>query len=293
TLAIAKTVGEAVELRIPLEPLRSVLGAHLDVASLERFEYLAVDGSVMLSIPTLQPIPAVNEVDGIVHSAGAQMDNPVRFTIGGPVAQGAGTWFADGSLNQLRFNAGDQLQMQLDVTLGAPNLPQTLVGVSMVGELSLEPIINANGQQATGGLTSNNGWSAVLTPSGMPVDNMRSDFVLGETIVPSPLVLRREDTLIFGMDFDLTLPEDLPDGVYGLVFEGIGQIDDGDRFGWKMNGRFGEGPGISRLHLTRLPVLLTVGEVESGHLVWSLFYDQPSDGSQGVLAQEDQTQAAL
>src|SRR5690606_2346105 len=42
TLAIAKTVGEAVELRIPLEPLRSVLGAHLDVASLERFEYLAV-----------------------------------------------------------------------------------------------------------------------------------------------------------------------------------------------------------------------------------------------------------
>lgn len=293
TLAIAKTVGEAVELRIPLEPLRSVLGAHLDVASLERFEYLAVDGSVMLSIPTLQPIPAVNEVDGIVHSAGAQMDNPVRFTIGGPVAQGAGTWFADGSLNQLRFNAGDQLQMQLDVTLGAPNLPQTLVGVSMVGELSLEPIINANGQQATGGLTSNNGWSAVLTPSGMPVDNMRSDFVLGETIVPSPLVLRREDTLIFGMDFDLTLPEDLPDGVYGLVFEGFGQIADGERFGWQMNGLFGEGPGISRLHLTRLPVLLTVGEVESGHLVWSLFYDQPSDGSRGVLAQEDQTQAAL
>src|SRR5690606_39745167 len=92
--------------------------------------------------------------------------------------------------------------------------------------------------------------------------------------------------------FDLTLPEELPDGVYGLVFEGFGQIADGERFGWQMNGPFGEGPGTSRLHLTRLPVLLTVGEVESGHLVWSLFSDQPSDGSRGVPAPEVQTQAA-
>jgi hypothetical protein len=293
TLAVAKTIGEAVELRVPLEPLRSVLGAELDDAVLDRFEYLAVDGSVMLSIPAIQPIPPVNEIDGIVHQAGSLIDDPVRFTVAGPVAQGAGTWSADGSLNQLNFEAGDDLHMQLDVTLGAPNLPQTLVGVSMVGELALEPIINADGQQATGGLSSNNGWSAVLTPSGMPIDNMRSDFVLGEALVPAPQVLRREDSLIFGMDFDLTLPEDLPDGVYGLVFEGYGQIADGERFGWQMNGLFGEGPGISRLHLTRLPVLLTVGDVESGHLVWSLFYDQPSDGSRGVLAQEDRALAGL
>jgi hypothetical protein len=293
TLAVAKIEGEAVELRVPLEPLRSVLGAELDVASLDRFEYLAVDGSVMLSIPTIQPIPPADEVDGIVHRAGAQMHDPVRFTISGPVAQGAGTWSADGYLNQQNFEAGDPLQMQLDVTLGAPNLPQTLVGVSMVGQLRLQPIISADGQQATGGLSSNNGWSAVLTPSGMPIDNLRSDFVLGETIVPAPQVLRREDTLIFGLDFDLPLPEDLPDGVYGLTFEGFGQIADGERFGWQMNGLFGEGPGISRLHVTRLPLVLRVGDVDGGHLVWSLFYDQPSDGSRGVLAQEDRARAAL
>lgn len=293
TLAVAKTVADAVEMRISLEPLRSVLGAELDDAVLDRFEYLAVDGSVMLSIPTIQPIPPVAEVDGIVHRAGAQMNDPVRFTVGGPVAQGAGTWSADGYLNRLNFDAGDHLQMQLDVTLGAPNLPQTLVGVSMVGQLVLEPIINADGRQATGGLSSNNGWSAVLTPSGMPIDNLRSDFGLGETIVPAPQVLRRQDTLVFGMDFDLPLPDDLPDGIYGLVFEGYGQIADGERFGWQANGLFGEGRGISRLHLTRLPVLLTVGEAAGGHLVWSLFYDQPSDGSRGVLAQADQAQAAL
>jgi hypothetical protein len=293
TLAIAKVQAEAVELRISLEPLRSVLGAQVDNAVLERFEYLAVDGSVMLSIPTLLPIPPVDEVDGIVHRAAAQIANPVRFTAAGPVAQGAGTWFAEGALNQLAFEPGDALQMQLNTTLTAPNLPQTLVGVSMVGQLVLQPIINADGQQTTGGLSSNNGWSAVLTPSGMPIDNMRSDFVLGETVVPAPQVLRRADTLTFGLDFDLPLPDDLPPGIYGLVFQGYGQIADGERFNWQSNGLFGEGPGISRLHLTRLPVLLKVGRAESGHLIWSLFYDYPSDGSRGVLAQEDEGLAAL
>ncbi|MBZ0302400.1 MAG: hypothetical protein K8J31_21820, partial [Anaerolineae bacterium] len=294
TLAAAKTQGDAIELRIPLSPLRSVLGAQLDNAQLDRFEFLAADDSALLTVNVIQAIPPVDEVDGIVYPARARMSEPIRFSVAGSVAQGASIWHAEGRLNQQNFEPGDALHMQMDVTFDAPDLPETLVGVSMIGQVGLQPLVGADGQQATGGAGSNNGWSAVLTPSGLPIDNLRSDFVLGEAVVPAPQVLRRNDSLIFGIEFDLMLPEDLPDGVYGLVFEGYGQIADGERFHWEDNGVFGSGDGvISRLQVTRLPVLLNVGDVPSKRLIWSLFQDNPSEGSRGLLADEDQGHAAL
>ena len=293
TLAVAKTQADAIELRVPLAPLRSILGAVLDEARLDRFEFLALDGSPLLSVGVMQSIPPVDEQDGIVYPPGAQLTEALPFTIAGPVAQGAAVWHADGRINRLNFGPGDTLRLQLDVTLNAPDLPETLVGVSMVGQISLQPIIGPDGRQATGGLNSNNGWSAVLTPSGLAIDGLRSNFVLGETIVPAPQVLRRGEVLLFGMDFELTLPDTLPPGVYGLLFQGFGQIADGERFRWEDRGLFGAGPGISRVPATRLPVVLTVGDVPEKRLVWSLFHDHPSDGSRGVLAQEDQTYAAL
>ncbi|MAS36963.1 MAG: hypothetical protein CL610_23365 [Anaerolineaceae bacterium] len=295
TLAVSKTAADAVEFRLPLQPLRSVLGAQLDEAFLERFEFLDADGSALTTIAIMQSIQAVEEADGIVYPPDSRIANPIRFTASGPVAQGASNWTADGRINTLDFAAGDNLRMQLDVNLNVPDLPETLVGVSMVGQLALQPIIGADGQQATGGINSNNGWSAVLTPSGLAVDNLRSNFALGETIVPAPQVLRLDDALAFGLDFDLTLPENLPPGVYGLLFAGYGQIADGERFRWRDNGLFGTGDDDLSTTATRLPVILTVNESDlpAKQLVWSLFYDHPSEGSRGVLAQEDQAQAAL
>lgn len=293
TLGIAKTQGEVIELRVPLTPLRPILGAELESAVLERFEFVAEDETELLSIGVMQPLPGVEEEDGIVYSASDQIDEPTHFSAAGPVAQGAGIWQAAGRIDRLDFDPGDTLHMQLDVTLQAPGLPETLVGVSMVGQVLLQPIIGADGHQASGGVGSNNGWSAVLTPAGLPIDNLRSDFVLGEAVVPAPQVLRRDNALMFGLDMHLPLPADLPPGVYGLVFQGYGQIADGERFRWETNGLFGEGPGISRLAVTRLPVVVNVGEIPARQLVWSLFHDHPSDGSRGILSKEDQAVAAL
>lgn len=293
TLAIAKTQAEAVEMRIPLRPLRSILGAAVDSATLERIEFLALDDQVLLNVPVAQPLPLFDEVDGIVHTRPRLGADAVRFSTAGPVAQGAAVWQAWGRANRLNFMPGETLQVQMDVTLNAPDLPEALVGISMIGQLTLQPITGADGQPLPGGLNSNNGWSGVLTPSGLPIDNLRSDFVLGEVVVPAPQVQRRDRALLFGLDFDLTLPENLPPGVYGVSFRGYGQVADGERFAWEANGPFGSGSGISRLPLTRLPLALTIGDVTQRRLIWSLFYDHPSDGSRGILARQDQAAAAL
>lgn len=293
TLAAAKAQAEAIELRIPLAPLRSTLGATLEEASVERFEFIAAEGNVLLAVEVLKPLLTLEEMDGVVYPPSAMIVDPIRFTLAGPVAQGAAIWQAQGRVNQLDFQPGDTLHLQMDVTLDAPALPETLVGVSMVGQIALQPITGADGQQVTGGLGSNNGWSAVLTPSGLPIDNLRSDFVLSEVQVPAPQVLRRGDTLLFGLDFNLFLPEDLPAGTYGLIFRGFGQVGDGERFAWEDASLLGQGDGISQIQIARLPLVVNVGEVPARHLIWSLFYEHPSDGSRGVLSAQDRSEAAL
>jgi hypothetical protein len=292
-LAAVKTQADAIELRLPLSPLRSTLGAALESARLERFDFLTADNTALLSIPVALPLPGVEEVDGLVYTPDSEIADPVRFTVSGPVAQGASVWHANGRINQLNFAPGDHLRLQLDVMLNAPALPETLVGLGMVGQLRLQPIINADGLPAPGGLNSNNGWSAILTPSGLPIDNLRSDRLLGEAVTVAPRVLRRDNQLLFGLDFDLTLPEELPAGTYGLVFEGWGQIGDGERFRWRDNGLLGNGGGLSRVAINRLPVVLNVGTVTDHHLIWSLFVDDPSEGSRGILAAQDAANAAL
>ena len=290
-VGVAKAQAEFIELRIPLRPLRSTLGAAVEAATLDRLEFVAADDSVLVAVPVLQELPPVDEIDGIMYET--TLDNPVRFSVSGPVAQGASVWLAQGRANRLNFMPGEALRLQFDVTMTAPDFPESLDGISMIGVIGLQPISGPDGSLVSGGLNSNNGWSAILTPGGLPVDNLRSDFVLGEAVAPAPRMVRRDDELIFGLDFDLMLPEDLPEGRYNLTFQGFGQISDGERFSWQSNGLLGSGPGISRVARTRLPLVLTLGEPAISRLIWTLFQDDPSDGSRGVLAEQDQGRAAL
>jgi hypothetical protein len=209
------------------------------------------------------------------------------------VAQGANLWRAEGRINQLKFSPGDLLVLELDVRLNAPGLAEGLVGLRMIGQLSLQPVVGADGLQAAGGINSNNGWSNMLTPSGLPIDNVAGDVLLGEVVTPAAQVIRRGNQLLFPLSFALTIPDDMPPGLYVPVIQGLGQVGDGEMFRWQDNGVLGSGPGIGRLAMTRLPLVLNVGETSGGRLLWALFYDQPSDGSRGILSVEDRENAAL
>jgi hypothetical protein len=293
TIGAAVTQSGAIEIRLPLFSLRSILGASIETASLEQVQFLSADNGQLQNYALSQPIPPVDEIDGIVYSADRLGDDVTYFTTGGPIAEGASIWSADGQINQLRFSPGDTLMLQLGITMNVPGLPSGLSGLSMIGQIILQPVVGADGRQVAGGLNSNNGWSGLLTPSGLAIDNLRNDFVLGETILPSPRVLRRDDQLMFGLGFDIQIPDDFPAGLYVPVFQGYGRIGDGEAFRWEDNGLLGSGPGISRLYINRLPLVLNIGNITEGHLIWSLFQDNLSNGTRGLLSTDDRAFVAL
>ncbi|NWG16424.1 MAG: hypothetical protein HXY41_07290 [Chloroflexi bacterium] len=293
SLAVSATQADAIEIRVPFLPINPNNTA-IETATLERVQFLGADGAELLTIPVEQPVTILpDEADGIPHLNSRLGESFTRFVISGPVAQGVSRWTARGRINGLAFEPGQQVVMELDVTLDAPGLPEGLAGLKMLGQIGLQPVIGADGQQATGGLNSNNGWSDVLTPGGLAITNLSGDFILGESTVPAPQVIRQGSRLLFGLEFALTLPDDLPVGRYVPFFQGFAQVADGERFAWKDNGLFGSGGAISSHPLTRLPLVLSVGTVENGHLLWTLFQDQPSSGSRGVLADEDRAGYAL
>lgn len=292
TLAVAAAQNTAIEMRIPLAPVTSS-NPTLEVATLEGLRFVGADGAEILTIPVQQNIPVIPEVDGIVRLNSLLSTEFTRFTVSGTVANGSNRWMARGRINKLAFNPGDQIVMEMDVSMSAPDLPVGLVGLQMLGQFGLQPVVGADGRQTAGGLDSNNGWSDVLTPSGLAITGLRGDFTLSETRTSPAKVIRLGGNLIFALDFAFALPEDLPAGMYVPFFRGFGQVADGDVFRWEENSPLGSGTIPADETFTRLPLVLNLGGVNTGRLVWTLFQDAPSDGSRGILSVEDQARYGL
>ncbi len=292
TVAVAAAQNTAVEIRIPLAPV-TPNNPTLEAATLEGLRFIGADGAEILTIPVQQNIPVIPEVDGIVRLNPLLGNDFTRFTISGTLANGTHRWMSRGRINKLTFAPGEQILLEMDVIMNTPDLPEGLVGLQMRGHFGLQPIIGADGAQTAGGLDSNNGWSDVLTPSGLAISGLRGDFILAETSTPATQVIRQGETVTFALDFAFIIPDDLPPGMYVPFFRGFGQVADGDLFRWEENSPLGSGTIVPNETPTRLPLVLNLGDVNTGRLVWTLFQDTPSDGSRGVLSVEDQTRYGL
>jgi hypothetical protein len=292
TLAAAAVQGDAIEIRIPLNPINPS-NPTIETATLDGIGFIGADGSETVGLPLTGTIPTVAEGDGIVRLNSQIGDDFTRFTIDGTVAQGTTRWTARGRINSLNLNPGDTVILELDVTLTAPDFAAGVVDLQMNGELRLQPLADASGNQATGGLDSNNGWSNILTPSGLAIINLRGDLELGATTISPSQIIRRGADLLFPLTFEVQLPDDLSAGMYVPLFRGSGQVGDGEIFRWADNSILGTGSAAVGQSLTRLPLVLNVDGVIDAHLVWSLFQDDPSDGGRGVLTDEDKTAYAL
>ncbi len=104
--------------------------------------------------------------------------------------------------------------------------------------------------------------------------------------VGAPVVdqqVRDDDSIRIPFDFALNLRDDLPSGLYVPVFSGYTLAEDGSRMAWAQADTLP----------ARLPLILNVGGVEKTRLLWTLFADDPSNGSRGVLPAEDAAYAAL
>lgn len=296
-LPVAAAVGDVIELRIPLEPLRArVFNNVLNDVSLLQVTLLDGDGNTVSSTPLEQALfPIVEERDGIVYPSARLENVGARFTLTGMVAGGASRWDARGRINQLSFAPGDTLTLELDVRMDAPNLPPSLVGLEMLGRLGVQPVTDAQGEAVTGGLLAGNGWSNVQTVSGFAIENLRTDFTLAEASVPSAQVVRLGNELQFGLRFEVEVPASLPNGVYVPYFEGFGRVGDAPPSAWVESGVWGTRLENVVPAQVRMPIVLRMGmPAETAlRLPWTLFYDYPSDGARGVVAQEDAARVAL
>jgi hypothetical protein len=291
-LGVTATQNTAIEVRIPRQAMNPINPLPA-ITRLEGVRFLNADGSEVLAVSVQADIPVLDEVDGVVRQNSRMGQDFTRFTIAGTLGGGSGRWLARGRINTLMLKPGDNFILELDAEMDAASLPEGLVGMQMLGQLRLQPVVGADGTQAAGGWGSNNGWSDVLTPSGLAISNLRGDFVLAETITPAYALIRQNEKVIFPLDFTIRLPADLPDGLYVPLLQGFGQVGDGDVFQWEADNPFGVGAGSAVPGLTRLPVMLNVGEIATGRLYWTLFQDVASEGSRGIVAEEDQSKYAL
>jgi hypothetical protein len=283
----------SLELRLRWRGVINPNNPTLELASFDFVQSLTVDSEgndqFLADYALNQAMLLVNEADGIARAVSNVGNDGTAFTIGGALAQGASIWNAQARVDNMEIDPGEQLVIEMNVILDVPNLDDYPVGLQVIGQLGLQMVVNEDGIPS-GGTLSNNGWSNTLTPSGLPIAGLRADIPLAEIAVPQQQIVLRDGQLMFPLDFNITLPEDLPPGIYVPYFQGYAQVNNTPRFRWEDVGLFGAGGrGISRVQLHRLPIALNIDRVDEGRFLFALFYDHPSDGSRGLLPVEDQT----
>ncbi|NWF70901.1 MAG: hypothetical protein HXY40_17590 [Chloroflexi bacterium] len=289
--------GGTLELRLRWRGQINPNNPSLEEATFDRLQAVTVDsaGTEVLLADYVVEMNALllDEADGVVrHGSLIAAGDVTPFYVAGPLAQGASIWSARGRVGSMELDAGDTLTIEMDMTLDVPQIEEPLVGLQISAQLSLQPVVNEDGLML-GGLLANNGWSSTLTPGGLAIEGLRGDLLLAEVNVPAQQVVWRDGQLLFPLDFAVTLPEDLAPGVYVPALQGFAQLGNDPRFRWEDNGLFGVGRGVSPTQLHRLPLALNIDRVDEGRFLWALFYDDPSDGSRGLLPEDDAGVGAL
>ena len=291
--------GEVLEVRLPLAPLQTILqGAQLDGLAIRQVRYLTSEGT-LLAEQNYTPLPLnqLNEQDGVVRE-GMPFDTTEQyFTLSGQVGAGSGFWHAEGQLEKSTLQASDPLRMSLNFHMQTPSLITLLDHLELVGRVSLRPLTDTDGRMLYGAQATPNGWSSVKTSSGLPINQLVNEVLLGEVVVPTANIITQDNALLFGMDFTLPLPEQLPPATYIAVFEGFARLNNSPLVRWTDPLLFGEGDAVpSQVTLaTPFPFPLHIGQPAPQPMrqIWTLFHDVSSDGSRGILAQQDQAWVGL
>ena len=164
--------------------------------------------------------------------------------------------------------------------------------------LRLEPVLDADGQQTIADRATGNGWSGLLTPSGLAIQNVAASYDLGMAAAQNLQI--DGDRLTFVLQWDAPLGDDLPAGVYVPALEGFAAVT-GISTAWGDPGVLGSATAQGSISAAgtglpeaRLPVVVRVDAPAEGRLLMALFADDPaSNGARGLLPQEDAGQAAL
>lgn len=221
----------------------------------------------------------------------------VDFTVDGLLGGGPDLWTARGNVNRVVIERDDPnpIVLRLAVEMPLPDSGPDISTLRFIGTLDLLPVaVHSDGStRAVGSLTSNNGWSGVLTTSGLAIDDIGAPYRLADVAVGADEIAPVLNGLAFTLTFERHLPSDLPDGLYVPLLRGFVRSGDSAPEAWEVSSLFGRGAGVAPIEGVRLPLVLNVGGLADVRLPFALLIDNPSDGGRGILALEDQAQYAL
>ena len=290
---------DVLEVRLPLEALQAVLRTtQLNGLAIRQMRYLAGDGT-LIAQKDYNPfaLNQLNEQDGVVRGNVPFDAVEQFFTLSGRVGAGSGFWHAEGQLEKSALQPSDTLRASLNFQMQVPSFVTQLDHLELIGRVSLRPLTDRDGRMLYGAQAVTNGWSSVKTASGLPISQLVNEVPLGEVIVPTANIIMQDNMLLFGMDFNLDLPEQLPPATYIAVFEGFARLNDSEAVRWTDPLLFGEGEEVVSdvILATPLPIPFRIGEQPTQPIrqIWTLFYDAPSDGSRGIVSQQDQAWVGL
>lgn len=213
----------------------------------------------------------------VIHPEYEIRQQGIDFGIGGLLAYGAGSWLAEGRINQVDFLQDDTMSIWLDIHFLLEDFDPTLDYV-MLGELSLRRYVDENGQPLSTALETGHTWSSDLTSTGVPIlGRTVPDQVLTNTITDDIDFDEETGILTFSLSFETQLSPNLLSGVYAPVFRGELSVNGSESVDWYAN-RFlsVDGEGGENTSATVMPLLLNVGNVQDVSLRLSLFDTEPA-----------------
>ncbi|MCS7072405.1 MAG: hypothetical protein NZM00_12940, partial [Anaerolinea sp.] len=295
--------GFAFEARLPLTT--DIFRLPAETLALESVILTDEAGAELARFASGAPIPERSDVDAYygVDGLRAGRAEAVSFAVAGTLNRAESYWTAAGRISTLNPERGAPLRLELDVELRGELDPAHLPAA----RLTLVPIALREQPGAPAlaipAAYTNNGWSNQSIAGGVAIDNLTNDQPLAEIVVPYGRIWRGrsaagETVLRFPLDFDLTLPDPLADGLYTLRFEGGVRAPDGTFTRWEDWAGFRLAGGWTTFGapaepITWVPVVLNFGGVDETRLPLALLADDGADGARGILAQQDADLFAL
>jgi hypothetical protein len=152
------------------------------------------------------------------------------------------------------------------------------------GNIVLEQIFDASGKQVN---MVPSFASAFLTPTGLPMEDGNVPYsrsiIWAASIDYGDLITPDAHGFNGTWSASIVVPENLPDGTYQLTFRAQAELEPVDihfeDVFEKHSNRVANLPGIA--------AIVTIGSPQPGRLSWALGLNEFSDGTRGIVAQED------
>ena len=227
-------------------------------------------------VAAFERFPSDNDIDNaigtIIYGEGDDKTFYVESDLGGNVPR----YRIIGAYDALLVDEENPLNLQLNVEMDVADENVSFDDMRFSGEIYLLPITSRSIRRR------DYQWGTVTTSESIPILGIRSEPIwLAEA---STAFLRRtESSIQFGLNFNATLPDDLPKARYQPLFVGYVQIGDGEREPWDNSLVLGTHSDSGLDEMVDLPIWFSNQTAFPESLIWSTLSDQELQTDAGAF----------